>query len=359
MNRIVLSLVALALFQANVQAQKENKGFLNQFSIGAGVASLSINDDFASSGDDGVNMIQPSFTFGVEKRFGKFIGLSFDGLMGSAANNQRGLTPSENQNYSTSIQHFGVSVGLHFDNDVVFKKASSLSPFVTVGAAYTIFDPYGDLKAANGSKYYYWSDGSINDHSELALPPQEPNRLQRDYEYETQLSSIDYSRDTWAFPIALGLKWKLSNTTQFRATGTYVIALTDYLDNYAVGGNDSYLHVGASLFFTFRARDNSASDSYEGVDYTDLQKADSDGDGVNDFNDQCANTPKGMKVNWKGCIADDDNDGVPNNIDKEENTAIGARVDENGVTIPEEDGGPNEIKSTTESEEPDTDGGDQ
>lgn len=43
---------------------------------------------------------------------------------------------------------------------------------------------------------------------------------------------------------------------------------------------------------------------------------DSDGDGVADKDDQCANTPKGTKVDSKGCPLDQDNDGVPDSQDE-------------------------------------------
>jgi outer membrane protein OmpA-like peptidoglycan-associated protein len=59
---------------------------------------------------------------------------------------------------------------------------------------------------------------------------------------------------------------------------------------------------------------------------------DSDGDGVLNNRDRCADTPAGAQVNGFGCPADNDGDGVANGIDKCPNTAVGAIVDAAGCT---------------------------
>jgi len=59
---------------------------------------------------------------------------------------------------------------------------------------------------------------------------------------------------------------------------------------------------------------------------------DSDGDGILNNRDRCANTPAGAQVNDLGCPADADADGVANGIDKCPNTAVGAIVDAAGCT---------------------------
>jgi outer membrane protein OmpA-like peptidoglycan-associated protein len=59
---------------------------------------------------------------------------------------------------------------------------------------------------------------------------------------------------------------------------------------------------------------------------------DSDGDGVPDNRDRCANTPSGAQVNEFGCPVDNDGDGVPNGIDRCPNTPVGATVDPTGCT---------------------------
>ena len=64
---------------------------------------------------------------------------------------------------------------------------------------------------------------------------------------------------------------------------------------------------------------------------------DSDGDGVPDHKDECPNTPKGVKVDERGCPLDTDGDGVPDYLDECPNTPKGVEVDEKGCP-PDSDG---------------------
>ncbi len=59
---------------------------------------------------------------------------------------------------------------------------------------------------------------------------------------------------------------------------------------------------------------------------------DSDGDGILDNRDRCADTPVGAQVDGRGCTADSDGDGVPNGVDRCANTPTGATTDANGCT---------------------------
>jgi len=60
---------------------------------------------------------------------------------------------------------------------------------------------------------------------------------------------------------------------------------------------------------------------------------DSDGDGVYDYQDQCPGTPRGVKVDSKGCPLDSDEDSVNNDIDKCPATPKGASVDQRGCWV--------------------------
>ena len=62
--------------------------------------------------------------------------------------------------------------------------------------------------------------------------------------------------------------------------------------------------------------------------------ADSDGDGVYDNEDQCPNTPQGVKVDSTGCPLDTDGDGVYDYIDQCPDTPTGATVNERGCWVP-------------------------
>jgi OOP family OmpA-OmpF porin len=62
-------------------------------------------------------------------------------------------------------------------------------------------------------------------------------------------------------------------------------------------------------------------------------RLDSDGDGVFDDLDQCPDTPRGVKVDKRGCPIDSDGDGVPDHLDKCAGTPSGAAVDGSGCPL--------------------------
>jgi OOP family OmpA-OmpF porin len=88
-------------------------------------------------------------------------------------------------------------------------------------------------------------------------------------------------------------------------------------------GSDSNTHFGVKvgLAYTFGGKKAPA------------MPKDSDGDGVNDNIDQCANTPAGTQVDSVGCSLDTDNDGVLNTVDKCANTPAGTKVGAKGCSL--------------------------
>ena len=69
------------------------------------------------------------------------------------------------------------------------------------------------------------------------------------------------------------------------------------------------------------------------IDYHFGKLKDSDKDGVPDRIDFCADTPRGAKVDEKGCPIDSDGDGIYDGLDKCPNTSPGTKVDANGCPL--------------------------
>lgn len=65
----------------------------------------------------------------------------------------------------------------------------------------------------------------------------------------------------------------------------------------------------------------------------DACQADTDGDGVPDCRDECADTPEGVAVDEKGCPPDTDGDGVLDYLDKCPGTPKGAKVNSDGCWV--------------------------
>ncbi len=70
-----------------------------------------------------------------------------------------------------------------------------------------------------------------------------------------------------------------------------------------------------------------------GVNFHFGNLSDSDKDGVPDREDFCADTPRGAKVNDKGCPIDSDGDGIYDGLDKCPDTPAGTKVDANGCPL--------------------------
>lgn len=91
---------------------------------------------------------------------------------------------------------------------------------------------------------------------------------------------------------------------------------TDYLDDVKIGDeNDYYMS------------------AFCGISYYLGGQKDSDNDGIEDGEDFCPSTPKGVNVDSFGCPTDSDNDGVPDYLDNCSNTPRNILIDEHGCPL--------------------------
>lgn len=133
----------------------------------------------------------------------------------------------------------------------------------------------------------------------------------------------------------------------------YYTGNSDLLDGIEAGSKkDGFFTAAAGVSFTlFPGTDTETDTDGDGVPDAKDQCAntlpgvkvtadgcpiDSDGDGVADYLDQCPDTPKGVFSDKNGCPLDSDNDGVPDYLDKCPSTPSGASVDESGCPRVEE-----------------------
>ena len=314
-------------------SQEKSNGLKYVPSIGAHIGALSYLGDI--KGAEGATVYtywKPAYGFYLEKKIGSIFGVSLNGMFGKVSKSQ--LDDNVFLNFETSITNIDVNLLLDFDNGKIINSSSLFSPFLSLGFGYLAFNPKGDL-SANGITYNHWSDGTLRDISE-STPGADTSSIIiiRDYDYETPLkdSVTNYSKTTFTFPIRFGLKFKLSRNLDARVSLAYILTFTDYIDNVKDGGNDKLLYTSFGLQYNFAPADNKA-DKYKDFDFSDLDKEDSDGDGVSDEKDLCQNTPQGVSIDNKGCPLDGDEDGVPDYLDKELNTVAGMLVNADGVTL--------------------------
>ena len=340
MKKIILVfLLGLSAFNFQGQNNEENTPTIEDkqpeiLNIGIGTGFNSYMGDLMKGENiSPLTNVRPSFSFSIEKRIGNLFGIQLMGSKGVLSDNERTATIDFNRNFESQIMQFGANFLIHFDNNILFKRESPFAPYLSFGFNYLKFDSYGDLLLDESNyEYHYWDNGQIwnieqGDTSSNAM------QINRDYTYETLLEdSVEaYDRTTFAIPLTLGFKWKLSNNIQARIMGTYNLTFTDWIDNVSENNNnDQYIYLGISLNYTFRKADQEKKERFKGIKIREFSKFDEDNDGVEDINDICHKTPEGVEVDKVGCPLDDDKDGVPNYIDLENNTKPSVIVDEFG-----------------------------
>ena len=239
-----------------------------------------------------------------------------------------------NLNFQSKIFQGDLNLVFHADNGLLFKRDSLLSPYISIGLGFLKFNPYGDLKNANGITYNYWTDFTIRDIGESEPNASSAVIIQRDFTYETKLTdpNTNYKRSTLALPIGGGFKLKLLDNIDVNLSATYYLTFTDWIDNYKSGNNDKFLYTNISLQYNF-AKNKSKNSFSHALDFSAIDNLDSDGDGVSDSKDHCQGTPNGVGVDIYGCPTDSDEDGIPNYLDKEPQTKKGDIVNESGETL--------------------------
>lgn len=338
MIRKITLVIVLLFLVCGIQAQskkgaKNNKSKTKQLpSLALGLGVLTFDGDIG----DGANLtsfsrIRGGYNVTLEQRIGRVIGVSANGVFGKFADSERTL--ERNLNFESKIVQADLNLVLHFDNDFLFSRSSIFAPYLSAGVGYLKFDSYSDLTDKNGIKYNYWADGTIRDLPDSTLGA---NILQRDYTYETKLNdSAKYADNTISIPLTFGVNFKLVDNLYVNLAGTYYMTLTDYIDDTKLGKNDSYIYARFALQYNFGKPYDDSNPVYQTVDFSSLDKLDSDEDGVKDGADMCPGTPKTAKVTPDGCPEDNDQDGVADYLDKEPLTKAGAMVDEKGVTLTE------------------------
>lgn len=123
-------------------------------------------------------------------------------------------------------------------------------------------------------------------------------------------------------------------SVNFGLRGEFAYRYTDGIPTNPPGtakssANEAMLRLGV-LFPLVREVPVVAGDAAGDAAEPRREVSDSDGDGVPDNMDECPGTPKGVRVNARGCPIDSDADGVPDYKDECPGTAAGVQVDEVG-----------------------------
>lgn len=307
--------------------------------IGAGLGAFSFYGDVNDYFRTPLNGLT-SMRLSISRNLGNYFDIEFNGTAGSVAGNQYNGNTDQTINFKTNLFMGGVSLYYNFNH--LLKRKRPIHPYISLGAEIIQFTPKADLLDAKNRPYYYWSDGTIRDVEEGL--GHHGSLLTRDYTYETDLRELDlygygdYPTTSIGIPLDVGLNVTVSDRTTCRLGATLHLAMSDYIDNVAQGGtikNDIILNTYISLTIDMfsPADEIAAVENFRNLKFTITDKQDADGDGIDDFNDECPETPKDAKVTFRGCPEDSDKDGVPDYIDKQQGTPTGAITGPNGISM--------------------------
>lgn len=286
-----------------------------------------------------------AYELNVGRNISRSFSLELRVAHGNMKINQRGI--GENFNFSSNIWNGSANIVYNFDN--FYKKPKVIMPFLSVGLGYLSFDSKTDLLSSTGIPYHYWADGTIRSIDENSPLAENAVILQRDYDYETDLreQNLDslgkYKLFSLSIPISGGVNFRVGGRFTMRLGATYYLNFTDMIDNISDAGEggrkgnsakDNFLFTSLGLSYSLWGDGvKTERDKYfDDIDFSNIDTEDSDGDGVLDFLDRCANTPKDEGVDENGCPLDTDVDFIAGKQDKEPTSASGALVNALGVT---------------------------
>lgn len=332
MNR--LKIIFVIAFCSWLSAGAQSSAHKELFTLRAGMGVLTFHGDIGKDASAGpYSFIRGGWDLAAERSIRKDLSISLFFLKGKIARDEHSSSQVNKLNFESPLTQFGLSASYFLKGRS--EKERVLIPFLSAGISLVSFDPHTDLLDASGKPYFYWKDGSIRDLPETSFNYFFANTLKRDYVYETKLtdSASSYPRSSLAIPLSAGLRIKISSVMDANLGLTWNMALSDRLDHVKAGGNDSYLFSFTSLSWHITTLSKEERKKIASTDYAQMDRSDSDKDGIIDIDDHCANTPKGIKVDGKGCPLDGDADGVPDYLDKEPNSKGGLPVDVNGVEL--------------------------
>jgi hypothetical protein len=302
--------------------------------VGAGTGVLTFHGDVGKGSLVGAySDIRSAFSLSLEKYLNRNFALSFNLLKGKVARDEKSSDNLPKLNFESPISQIGISGTFLMQG----KKEQFVIPFISAGIGFVAFDPHADLLDKYGNPYYYWKDGSIRDLPETSMNVFYAQNINRDYTYETRLGKPgEFSHTAMVLPVSCGVKLKLTSRFDANLGFSYHFAFTDYIDYVKSGSNDKYLFTYASCTWHIFTLPKAEKEKYSNIDFTVIDNSDSDGDGIPDVDDKCPATPKGVKVDGKGCPIDSDVDGVPDYLDKEPHSKGGLPVDPDGVELTRE-----------------------
>ena len=236
-----------------------------------------------------------------------------------------GLTSSDRQQEIS--EWYGIGAGLRLHKP--YATDQFLQPWIGLGVSFMQQSNLADLTNAEGTAYYYWSNGQVYDMPEDAENANVlASTLAPDHAHETQTASVR----SLAIPIQMGLNMNLSPRLYASASFAVLAGKEASLDP-RPGYNDLITTAQAGLGIRIGKAYGEPR-----VEYPEewlLIGDDADQDGIMDKRDRCPGTPENAPIDKRGCPTDLDKDGIADYLDLEPNS-VHRRVNAQGVALSEE-----------------------
>lgn len=154
-----------------------------------------------------------------------------------SGNDRETGNPDRSLNFLAEVNTAQLGLRFYADNGSLLNFDACFAPFLQVGLGAGQYDVYGDLYGRDGSRYNYWSDGTIRTASEHGPDAATAQVMQQDGDFETRLTHLateeGKQRDTWfAFvPARIGMKWRISECFSAELAYAFNWTFTDHLDD--------------------------------------------------------------------------------------------------------------------------------
>ena len=319
--------------------------------FGVGTGMISFYGDVSNKNLNSPLVNRFAYNLFISNPINSYLDLNFYVLFGKMSASER--SELRNTNFQSDIKSAGFFISYNFSN--FLNKKNAIEPYISLGIENFEFLSKSDMYDSQGNFYNYWSDGSIRDIAQNSPNANNSTIIRRDYTYETDIREANqdgfgkYKEASFAIPLGIGAKMKLSDRVTFKIGPTIHLTFTDLIDgvsnesiNERKGNkkNDNFLMTSFSLSYDLNLKNklpnefqDNIDDEYKNVDFLAIFNDDHDNDGVRDFIDKCPNTPANVEVDKFGCPIDDDQDGVPNHKDDELETRKEALVMTNGIEL--------------------------
>lgn len=250
--------------------------------------------------------------------------------------------------------HVGLALALSVMAMPALAQETETRPYVSGGYQYLYED--ASRNSDNGEGYFFSAGKALNQYWGIEFGgfydqfDREPGQGNNWHEYGGKLDALFfYSRDRKFSPyvnLGVGGARNVLKGTASTSTDPFVNAGVGFFKYFDVGSGD--LGLRADLNYRWLDTEIAGIGAFEEpivrvglvMALGDKPAAsglnlgpDSDGDGVLDDADLCPGTPKGAKVDAKGCAIDSDGDGVADDKDLCPNTPRGLGVDGKGCPL--------------------------